>query len=96
MKFKVIYDQFWMILKHSILFEKSTHENLNEKFTFEQDEVNSSQPLEELLRVTFKVIWNRFRMILGHFMIFEKSTHEDSNEKFGVEQNEVNSSQELE
>ena len=46
MKFKVIYDQFWMILKHSIIFEKSTHENLNEKFTFEQDEVNSSQELE--------------------------------------------------
>ena len=94
--FKVIYDQCWMILKHSIIFEKSTHENINEKFTFEQDEVNSSQKLEKLLRMKFKVICNRFRVILGHFRFFEKTIHENSNEKFEVEQNEVNSSQELE
>ena len=85
-----------MILKHSIIFEKSTHENLNEKFTVEQDEVNSSQELEQLLRMKFKVICDRFRVILGHFRIFEKSTYENANEKFEVEQNEVNSSQELE
>ena len=46
MKFKVIYDKFWMILKHSIIFEKMTHENSNEKFEVKQNEVNSSQELE--------------------------------------------------
>ena len=85
-----------MIMKHFIICKKKNYENINKKFTFEQDEVTGFHKLDWLLIMKVKVICGRFRVIMGHFRIFEKSTHENSNEKFEVEQKEVNSSQVLE